>query len=266
MPISSNNSHITFNNSSTQNTAFLGSIAAANITGQITAPQIAPGVIPSGGFVNMTVFTSTTPGQTFSVPPTTTRLKVTVVGGGGGGQGSGTPICHPTPKGGAGGGAAIRVICGLAGGNTIPVTVGAGGTAGTVLGGAGGAGGTSSFGVFSSATGGAGGSTPANYILGGTGCGGQLNIQGSSPSWGWKQGIACSCATIGVSGGASYLGGGGQAGFYPVTSPTSAASAGRAGGNYGGGGGSGSTYLTPSSGNAQAPGGVGAAGVVIVEW
>ena len=264
MPVSANGTHIVFNDNSTQAFGFTGPVAAANITGQITAPQIAPGVIPSGGFVNMTVFTSTTPGQTFSVPPTTTRLKVTVVGGGGGGQSAGGPLCIGN-KGGAGGGAAIRVISGLAGGNTIPVTVGAGGTAGTGLGGAGGAGGTSSFGVFSTATGGAGGSTPVNYILGGIGCAGQLNIQGSSPAILYV-GPAGS-ESIGSTGGSSYLGGGGQGGTPGLIAPPgSTVAAGRAGGNYGGGGGGGTFFTTPSVGPAPAPGGVGAAGVVIVEW
>ena len=57
------------------------SIANTQITGLITAPQIAPSAIPAGGFSNMQVFTS--PG-TFNIPPSTTKLKVTVVGGGAG--------------------------------------------------------------------------------------------------------------------------------------------------------------------------------------
>ena len=67
------------------------SIANTQITGLITGPQIAPSAIPAGGFSNMTVFTS--PG-TFNIPPSTTKLKVTVVGGGAGTPGS------PTTNGG----------------------------------------------------------------------------------------------------------------------------------------------------------------------
>lgn len=60
------------------------SIANTQITGLITGPQIAPSAIPAGGFSNMQVFTS--PG-TFNIPPSTTKLKVTVVGGGAGSPG-----------------------------------------------------------------------------------------------------------------------------------------------------------------------------------
>ena len=179
MPISSNNTHITFNNSSTQNTAFLGSIAAANITGTITgsqiapatitAPNIAPGVIPSGGFSNL--FTSTTPGPgSWPAPPTTTKIKVTVVGGGGGSGPFGGFL-----SGGAGGGTGIKIIP-VVGGTSYPYTIGAGGPAT-------GAGGTTSFGspASVSATGGA----AAGYCLanpGGSGSGGDINLFGDGSS------------------------------------------------------------------------------------
>ena len=177
MPISSNNSHITFNNNSTQNTAFLGSIAAANITGTITgsqiapatitAPNIAPGVIPSGGLSGQ-IFASTTPGPGFwTAPPTTTRIRVTVVGAGGG---NGPPGISVGPfQGGAGGGTGIRSIP-VVGGTPYPYTIGAGGT---------GTGGTTSFGspASVSATGGAAGVFCASST-GGTGSGGDINLAG----------------------------------------------------------------------------------------
>jgi hypothetical protein len=182
MPISSNNTHISFNNNSTQNTAFLGSIAAANITGTITgsqigpatitAPNIAPGVIPSGGFSNMQVFAA--PGA-FTTPPTTTRIKVTVIGGGGGGN-------RLITGAGAGGGSAVRVIT-VTGATPYPVTVGAAGAIGPAgcPNAPGGAGGTTSFGspALVSATGGAGGFPAAgNVPAGGTGSGGDINMRG----------------------------------------------------------------------------------------
>jgi hypothetical protein len=204
----------------------IATVANTQITGLITAPQIAPSAIPAGGFSNMQAFTSTTPGQTFSVPPTTTKLKVTVVGGGGGGAGS------FGWSGGGGGGTMIRVITGLAGGNTIPVTVGAGGPGGPAPGGTGGSGGTSSFGVFGSATGGAGGAGIGAGGGGGIGSGGTLNIRGGG-------GTPIGFCVSGPGGSSSMGGGGSNAG---------------PGGAYGGGGADG------------APGGAGAAGVVVVEW
>ena len=189
MPISSNNSHITFNNNSTQNTAFLGSIAAANITGTITGPQIAPGtitapniapgVIPSGGLSGQ-VFVSTTPGPgAWTAPPTTTRIKVTVVGGGGG-------AAAPTPvgAGGGGGGAAVRSIP-VVGGTPYPYTIGAGGTGGGPPGNGGAVGGTTSFGspALVSATGGTGSPPNCGVIAGGTGSSGDINITGGGGGW-----------------------------------------------------------------------------------
>lgn len=193
MPISSNNSHITFNNNSTQNTAFLGSIAAANITGTITgsqiapatitAPNIAPGVIPSGGLSGQ-VFVSTTPGPAaWTAPPTTTRIKVTVVGGGGGSAKTST-------NGAAGGGAAIKFIP-VVGGTPYPYTVGAGGTAGSPGGSTGGTGGTTSFGSPAqvSATGGAGSPGCSAYsIVGGTGSSGDMNFPGG-PAYAGPTGV-----------------------------------------------------------------------------
>ena len=170
MPISSNNTHISFNNNSTQNTAFLGSIAAANITGQITAPQIAPGVIPSGGFTN--IFTSTTPGPaSWPAPPSTSKIKVTVVGGGGGGGGRTGGESPIAGTGGGGGGYAIKIIP-VTGGTSYPYTIGGAGAPGPA-GATGGTGGTTSFGspATVSATGGSAGSP-------GLGSSGDINFRG----------------------------------------------------------------------------------------
>lgn len=153
------------------------SIANTQITGTITAPQIAPGVIPSGGFTN--IFTSTTPGPaSWPAPPSTTKIKVTVVGGGGG--------TKQFAAGGGGGGVAIKIIP-VTGGNSYPYSVGAGGTAG-VGPAAGGTGGTTSFGspATVSATGGSGSTTTTSACctyqppaVGGLGSSGDLNLYGS---------------------------------------------------------------------------------------
>ena len=104
------------------------------------------------------------------------------------GAGSGTYASVPTVPsgGGSGGGYAKRLVTGLTPGQTIPVTVGAGGVAGTTGGVAAGPGGTSTFGLFMSATGGSlnslattfapeNGATPP-----GAGVGGDVNFTGSA--------------------------------------------------------------------------------------
>jgi len=188
---------------------------------------------------------------TFTIPTGVTKVKITVVGGGGGGGGS--PTAAPgSGRSGAGGGAAITFLSSLTPGNTIAVTVGAGGSAGATNG-TGGTGGTSQVASGTqtittvSATGGVGGpissSIGANPV-GGIGSSGNLNIRGG--------------AGTGVGGGSSILGGGSSFG---VTT----GSAGVAGGAYGGGGSGGAT---DSSGCTFTPyvGGAGAAGVVMFEW
>jgi len=236
MPISSNNTHISFNNNSTQNTAFLGTISAANITGQITAPQIAPGVIPAAGMTGQ-IFASTTPGpSSWTAPPTTTRIKVTVAGGGGG--------AGPSSffQAGAGGGTGIISIP-VVGGNTYPYTIGAGGPAT-------GTGGTTSFGspASVSATGGAAGGGSGSTSSGGSGSGGDINLIGDGttnseigafPGQGGEQPRPATPFGYGTGAGGSFLSG------RKLTSGV---------GNPFGGGGSGST--PPGAGFAGGPGGI----------
>jgi hypothetical protein len=111
------------------------------------------------------LFTST---GTFTVPDCgteTTTVWITAIGGGGGGGGSDDDIAH---YGGGGGSGVIvfkKAVTGLTPGDTVNVTVGAGGSRGNIqLNG--GQGGTSSFGAHVSALGGYGG-TPGTSTFNG---------------------------------------------------------------------------------------------------
>jgi len=159
----------------------------------------------AGGFSNMEVFTS--PG-TWTNPGNVQKVKVIVVGGGGNGVNA-YPGANIS-SGGAGG-AAIEVVP-FPSGTNVSVTVGN-------------AGGTSSFGAYCSATGGTSGASsgPNNAQAirsGGSGSGGQINING-----GPGQGSAASpdkeilAGGASIFGGRSYGSGGYSLGDYPPGSP-----------------------------------------------
>ena len=149
-------SPITFNDTTQQNTAFVGSRAQ---------------LFSANG--------------TFTIPTGITALKVTVIGGGGGGGGA----ANVQGCGGGGGGTAISFLTGLTSGNTLSVTIGGGGSGGASANGTGGTGGTTSLasGTQSistiSATGGSGGGGYAGVVgVGGVGSGGSFNnMYGGSP-------------------------------------------------------------------------------------
>ena len=120
-----NSTGVLFNDSTQQNTAWIGPRAQV--------------FIASG---------------TFTVPTGVTAVMVRVFGGGGGGSGSVTS-CPPTSGAMGGvGGFVQALISGLTPGQNISVTVGAGGNGGAWSGSAssGSAGGTSSFGTYATAT------------------------------------------------------------------------------------------------------------------
>jgi hypothetical protein len=186
---------------------------------------------------------------TFVVPPGVTRVRVQVWGGGGGGGGAANSANGFAGTGGGGGGYADRRRIDVTPGQSIPVTIGAGGSAGPA-GGSGGAGGSSSFGAFCSATGGAGGAhqspSGTTQTTPGTGTGGDLNITGQPG----MQVLPNGSTAYGGQGGGAPRGGLGSS-----MSIGSAGAGSAPGGGGGGGGGSGS-----------APGAAGAPGLVIVEW
>jgi hypothetical protein len=222
------------------------SITASNIVTMPGAPFVnckLPALRP--GFAAMQVFTSS---GSFVVPNGVSTVRVTVFGGGGAGG------YHSTMPGGGGGagGQAVGVVTGLTAGQSIAVTVGAGGAAPAAPQ-TGNSGGTSSFGTYLSATGGAGGSggTATQFAMaggaGGVGVGGQLNRGGSYGS------DSIVVASRGGDGGGP---GNGRASSGPI--------AGISATGFGGGGGGGG--LSVSGATTGYPGGAGAPGVVIVEY
>lgn len=250
-------------------TSALG-VTAAGTTGQAlvatTSSPPAWGTLGTAGVSTATftaptrqIFTSGT-AQTYTTPTsprTPLILKITVIGGGGGG-GAGANISAGSGGGGGGaGGASIAWVTSPS--STYTYTVGGAGSAGVTGGAAAGNGGTSSFGsTIASASGGTGGvsgngvnTAPGNGGAGGVGSSGTVNMGGGGGNPG-DFGVTAVVAGSGGGGGtvSGEFGGGGG---YSVSG---AATVGGAGGNYGGGGGGGS---------AQANGGIGAVGIIVVE-
>jgi len=187
--------------------------------------------------IQATTFSS--PG-TFTVPASTTAVKVTVIGGGGGGS--------PGPSQGGGGGASgvnVTYITGITSGASIPVTVGTGGGAGAT-------GNTSSIGPFGpggtvSQTGGGAGSG----TTGGTGsAGGGFGVGGANGTPGPSTGPVNAGPGASVGGNKLFLstGGNGAPNATPGTS-----------GTIGGGGGGGQSNFGLGAGS-------GGAGLIIVEY
>jgi hypothetical protein len=192
-----------------------------------------------------TYFTSS---GSYVVPNGVTKLRYRLSGGGGGGGG----CASSQGAGGGGSGSYAEGVLAVTPGQTVTVTIGAGGTAGSSGGGAGGNGGTSSLAgsgfTTVECTGGTGGAASGSGNSagggGGTATGGGLNVAGGHGNDGQTSG-----AVVGGSGGASQFGAGGR-GSSGGGTPANALC-------YGAGGGG--AYST------AAAGGTGFAGVAILE-
>jgi hypothetical protein len=204
------------------------------------------------------------------------KVTVIGGGGGGGGAtrgGSGTP--NQVSGGGGGAGVTTEWVTGLTQSSTVSVTVGAAG-AGGAAGATGGAGGTSSFGAYCSATGGGGGlvALPGAGGAAGTGVGGDINSPGGAGQIGNPNtarsgaggGLFYGLPFIATETGAgcvsilNYVGNGSQYGKGADGVATN--NNGLAGVGYGTGG-SGASRISQSGSHT---GGAGAVGLVIVEW
>lgn len=192
---------------------------------------------------------------TFTVPAGVTKLFLDVIGAGGGG-GSTDPADNRI--GGCGGaGGRSRGVVTVTPGQTITVTVGAGGDGAAAGGNDGSPGGTSSFGAYMSATGGkpgygtktslTDGSNTSLYTVSGIGSGGAINEGLGDGSRGWAAtGGTVDIQTYGGTGG----GPGGRSGW--VDAPS--------GRGPGGGG------ASVGGNNISSVGGDGADGAVIIHW
>lgn len=220
-------------------------------------------VTTSSGIVNIQVFTNS---GTYTPTAGMDYCIIECVGGGGGGAGaySGVPNGAIVGSGGGGGGYSRLIASAATIGASKTVTIGAGGAAGSNIGGAGGTGGTTSVGAICTALGGAGGN-PNNsstlYGTGGTGGGqgtGSFSCVGGAGGGGILMGGNTS---ISGTGGSSFFGGSALNVVVAVGSPTFIN--GTPGSLYGGGGSGGADFYNDGSGSA-AIGGVGAAGIVII--
>jgi hypothetical protein len=190
---------------------------------------------------------SFTGGGNFAVPVGVTQVEVEIWGGG---SGSYASVPGLPSGGGAGGGYARKLVTGLIPGQIVPVTVGAGGVAGSTSGTTAGAGGTSSFGQFANATGGslnylATTSAPENGATPpGVGVGGDVNFTGSA-------------------GQAGLLNQGGMGGGAPMGGAQNSGTTGNIG-SFPGGGAAGAG--TGAAGNTALNGAAGGGGLVVVRW
>lgn len=185
--------------------------------------------------------------QTFIVPDKVTKVRVTVVGGGGGGGSAVSSANYNAAAGGGGAGGISKKTITVSPGQSISVTIGAGGNGATQASPTAMSGGSSSFGEFCSATGGGAGNSSSALTTsstsgaggsGGIGSGGDENGVGAFGA----SGVSASPSVAGASVG---YGPGGPSPF-----------------KFGRGGNGGSTTAS----NQTIAGSNGVSGIVIVEW
>jgi hypothetical protein len=212
--------------------------------------------------VNTQIFTTS---GTYYPSSGLVACEVEIVGGGGGGAGapgSSTPYYCVGAGGGAAGGYTKAIFTASDIGDSQTITIGAAGAGGASGKHAGTAGGTTTFGSLLSATGGGAGPVTGDGIasivinsagVGGTGSGGDINLQGYNGGFAISTGINNNNASaMGGFGGNSYFGAGGA-------SPISANGINAPTASYGAGGSGGGA----TSGNVS--GGNGSAGIVVIK-
>ena len=210
----------------------------------------------------------TAPSGTYTVPANVTSITIECWGGGGGGGGAKETGLVMAAAGGGGGGVYSIVTVPVSSGQTIVVTNGAGGTAGSASPANGGNGGTSSVTLngttVGSANGGTGGTKGSNSFGGGgargTGGTGTLSLGGNGTA-----GNASGNATIAGDGGNGGGTAGGTGGFGGSTQPAGSQPGG-AGNLPGGGGGGAAANDINNSISRSAAGGAGGAGQVIITY
>jgi hypothetical protein len=187
---------------------------------------------------------------TFTVPTNIKSVKVTIVGGGG--AGGGATITN-NGGGGGSGGIAIKYLTGLTPGNTIAVTVGAGGTGVSATTGNTGAASSIASGTqtITTVTAAAGIGGPSTGATSSYGSGAAISTNGDINGGGNPGNPVYAALAIGGNGGATFLGGAGSGGGGSAGNPALA--------NTGGGGGG-------AGSGASTAGGNGGSGVVIFEW
>ncbi len=244
----------------------IGQVLTSN--GPSALPSFQNAAVPIGfSQINIQTFTSN---GTYTPTPGLRYCTVYCVGGGGGGGSLPPNANNATAGGGGGGGYSQGTFSAATIGASQPITIGAGGPAGTPVGSAGG---TTYFGPSLSpllqATGGGGGnyvnfSSPNQGIaLGGAagvGSLGTLNSPGQPGSLGWGLNDAAEqVASIGGAGGNSFFASGG--GQVTSNQQSTSTSPGLDGTGPGAGGGGASTVFNSST---TTPGGDGVAGAVYI--
>ncbi len=222
------------------------SVANSAISTYPTAPFIGwkiPTLHPGFGSGVRTFLAS----DTFVVPAGVSQVEVEVWGGG---SGSYASVSGSGAGGGSGGGYARKRVTGLVPGQSVSITVGAGGAAGTVGGVHPGPGGSSAFGTFVSATGGA-----LNYLASVT-----VPVHGATPP---GVGVGGDVVLTGSAGQAAVAGQGGLGGAAPMGGTQNSGTTGVAG-TFPGGGASGAG--TGADGVTRYDGAAGGAGMVVVRW